>query len=182
MVDSSDYRNATIGFRNSTINHVNILGGSTAVNCSTNCSVSNSWLHGQYLVAGTSDHLGGFLSSGGDGITLTHNSIGCDVQDNSFGGGCSGSLQLYGDFAANTNVTINNNLLLTTFGSYCSSFGYNPGKTYGSNPSNIIVTNNTWQRGPSGVCGTIAATTSYLNANGNQWTNNRYDDGTLLNP
>lgn len=181
-IDADTYRNAAIGFRNFTLERVNALGGTTSVNCATNCTIKDSWLHGQYLTPASSDHLGGFLSNGGPTIDIAHNSIGCDVPDNGAGGGCSGSLQLYGDFATNQDVTVNNNLMLATYGAYCTSFGYNPGKTYGSNPTNIIVTNNIWQRGTSGFCGQISPTTSYLNANGNQWMNNKYDDGAIVNP
>lgn len=181
-VDAGEWTNVAIGFINITMERVNSYGGTTGISCSGNCSISDSWLHGQYLAPGASTHLGGFLSNGGSGILLSGNTISCDIPDNGFGGGCSGAAQLYGDFAINQNVTFDGNLFVATTGAYCTSFGYNPGKPFGSNPANIIVKNNIWQRGVSGMCGGIAATTSFLIGNGNQWTNNRYDDGAVVNP
>jgi len=181
-IDSGEWSNATIGFRNITVDHVNVHGGTTAVSCSNTCTVTNSWLHGQFLASGSSAHLGGFLSNGGSTATVTHNTIVCDVPDNASGGGCSGDAQIYGDFDHLSNFTFTNNFFLATPGAYCTSFGYNPAKPYGSDPTNITVQNNIWQKGTSGYCGTVAASTSFLQANGNVWSNNTYNDGSVLGP
>jgi hypothetical protein len=181
-VDSGGWTNATIGFNGITMRRVEVRGGQTSVICGTDCVVEDSWLHDQFITVGIGQHLGGYMSNGGDNVTVRHNSIVCDVPDDSSGGGCSGSAQIYGDFANNTNFTFDRNLFMETPGGYCTSFGHNPGKPFGDNPANIIVTNNIWQRGSSGICAVFGATTSFLQANGNSWSNNKYDDGIALNP
>ena len=45
---------------------------------SLSCLVQDSYLHGQYLPRERAWHLGGFLSDGGQNMTLRHNFIVCD--------------------------------------------------------------------------------------------------------
>ncbi|QQS20304.1 hypothetical protein IPL85_02560 [Candidatus Saccharibacteria bacterium] len=83
-----------------------------------------------------------------------------------------------------TDVTFDNNLFMPTTGGYGGTFGYNPAKPYGSNPSYIVVTNNVFQRGPTGICGVYGTVTSFLSSGtGNVWSNNTYEnDGTIIPP
>ncbi len=79
--------------------------------------------------------------------------------------------------------TFDSNLFKATPGGYCASFGYNPDKTYGSNPEQIVVTGNIFERGPTGKCAQYGAGTSFLaTAPGSVWRGNIWDDGTPLNP
>jgi hypothetical protein len=101
----------------------------------------------------------------------------CSPEDNNTGGGCTTNATFLGDFAVIADVTVNRNLFVATPAGYCGTFGYNPGKTYGSNPTNVSVTNNIFQRGSNNKCGGFGPATSFLAANGNVWNNNKFTDG-----
>jgi hypothetical protein len=160
------------------------MGGGTSVNCAEKCLIEDSWLHGQYLTPGTDQHLGGFLSNGGNGdIIVRHNTIHCEPRDNVQGGGCSGDGQIYGDFGPLKNITFDGNLFLATPGGYCASFGNNPGKPYGSNSTYIVVTGNVFGRGSDRTCGAFGPVTAFRrNGEGNVWSGNVWEDGPAVNP
>jgi len=165
----------------------NLHGGQTGAICSNDCTVTDSWIHGQYLPVDQDWHLGGFLSNGGHDMTLTHNTISCDTPNNAFGGGCSGDLNLYGDFEAIQDVTIDGNLLTANADAgYCLTAGYNASKPFGLGAANIVVINNTFQRGTTNLCAGFGPFTDYtvlsVPAPGNVWNNNKWDDGTVLDP
>ncbi|HSX34116.1 MAG TPA: DUF4082 domain-containing protein [Candidatus Saccharimonadales bacterium] len=168
-----------------TVRRANIYGGQTSIICSADCNVSDSWLHGQALPAHQTWHLGGFLSNGGSNMQLSHNTISCDTANNIEGGGCSGDLNLYGDFEAIQNITIDGNLFTANQDAgYCLAAGYNASKTYGPGANNVSVINNTFQKGTTGFCAGFGVATDYkiggTPAPGNVWTNNHYDDGTVV--
>lgn len=179
-VDATTWSNAAVGFQNMTIRRCDIEGGITAVNASVNVIVEDSYLHGQRIPATGQAHAGGFLCSGGHDITLTGNTIVCDVLDNGDGGGPSNNLNLFGDFAELSDITVIGNYFPVTAGGYSVSLGHNPSKPFGDNPSDIVFTGNTLARDPvtlkGGVFGTV---TSFLDANGNVYSGNVWaDDGT----
>jgi len=179
-VDAGTWSNAAVGFQNMTITRCNIEGGITAVNASVNVTVTDSYLHGQQISPTGPDHAGGFLCSGGHDITLTHNTIVCDVLDNGFGGGPSNNLNLFGDFAPLLDITIDNNYFPVTAGGYSVSLGHNPGANFGDNPTNITFTDNVLERDPiTGKGGVFGTVTSYLDANGNVYSNNVWADDPL---
>lgn len=174
-IDGTSWVGATVGFQNVTILRSNIYGSQHSVLCGDNCSVTDSWLHDQYEHNG--DHNNAYISNGGSNVTLRHNTLHC-TPSGSIGGGCSSNASFFGDFATIANVTIDSNLLLSTpSGGYCAYLGHDPGKPFGSNPSNVKVMNNYFQKGTSGKCGSNAAVTSFLNANGNVFTGNKFTDG-----
>ncbi|WP_296433301.1 MULTISPECIES: hypothetical protein [unclassified Rhizobium] len=180
LVDGGKWQGPAIGFSNVTVRRSDVRGGQTSVQCTPNCLVEDSWLHGQYLQPGQPQHLGGFLSNGWGDVTLRHNTITCDVEDIG-DGGCSGSAQIYGDFSELTRFTFERNLFQETPGGFCTSFGYNPTKPFGSNPTFIVVKDNVWQRGKNGKCAAFGPTTSFAaGGEGNVWTGNTWDDGTAL--
>src|SRR5262249_53647320 len=91
---------------------LNIHGGRTNAQCDGYCELHDSWLHDNYYVSPS--HMGGFLSNGAYGapVLLDHNTISCNMVNSSAGdgrGGCSGDINFYGDFSAQTNVTVINN-------------------------------------------------------------------------
>jgi hypothetical protein len=179
-VDSTTWSNAAVGFQNMTIRRCDIEGGTTAVNASINVIVEDSYLHGQHISETGQEHAGGFLCSGGHDITLTHNTIVCDVPDNGFGGGPSANLNLYGDFDHLLDITVDGNYFPVTAGGYSVSLGHNPEKPFGSDPSGIVFTDNVLDRDPDtlkgGVFGTV---TSFLAGSGNVYSGNVWsDDGT----
>lgn len=179
-VDATTWPNAAVGFQNMTIRRSNIQGGITAVNASVNVLVEDSYLHGQRISPTGPDHAGGFLCSGGHDITLTHNTIVCDVLDNGFGGGPSNNLNLFGDFAPLLDITITDNYFPATAGGYSVSLGHNPGANFGDDPTNIVFTDNVLARDPiTGKGGVFGTVTSFLDANGNVYADNVWaDDGT----
>lgn len=187
-VNAGTANRAAISLGNYTIKRSNIYGGQTGTLCSGNCEVSDSWLHGQYAPQDQDWHLGGFLSNGGSDMQILRNTISCDYVNNPAGGGCSGDLNLYADFAPIENVTIDGNLLTANPGAtYCSAGGYNALSNFGMGTNNVDFINNTVQRGTSGTCGSVpGAVTDYLVGGnlspGSVWTNNKWDDGTTIDP
>ncbi|MBB4170196.1 MULTISPECIES: hypothetical protein [unclassified Rhizobium] len=180
-VDGGKWQGPAIGFSNVTVRRSEVRGGQTSIQCTPECLVEDSWLHGQYMQPGKPQHLGGFLSNGGHDVTLRHNTIVCDVPDNDMGGGCSGSAQIYADFSALTRFRFERNFFRATPGGFCTSFGLNPGKPFGDNPTYVVVADNVWERGPNGNCAGYGPTTSFhAGGEGNVWRGNVWDDGTPL--
>lgn len=179
-VDATTWPNAAVGFQNMTIRRCDIEGGITAVNASINVLVEDSYLHGQRISATGQDHAGGFLCSGGGDITLTGNTIVCDVLDNGHGGGPSNNLNLFGDFAPLLNIVIGGNYFPVTAGGYSVSLGHNPGANFGDDPTGIEFIDNVLARHPgTGKGGAFGTVTSFLAANGNVYSGNTWaDDGT----
>jgi hypothetical protein len=162
---------------------VHITGGQHSIHCEGACNISDSYMTGQNAPAGASTHNNAFISNGGVNMQISHNTLHCSPELNGADGGCTADLSLFGDFDILQDITISNNLFMATpSGGYCGSFGYNPGKPYGSNPTDIAVTNNVFQRGPNNKCGVYDATTSFLVGNGNTWSGNVWDDGGTINP
>lgn len=167
-----------------TANRVNVTGGQHNVHCEDACSISNSWLHDQYNPAGGSYHNNAFLSNGGTNMTVTHNTLHCTAILNATDGGCTGDLVLLGDFAPITYVSVQSNLFMANNSSisYCTYGGWAPGKPY-PDAHHVVYQNNVFQRGANGKCGVYGAVTSFnIGAAGNVWQNNRWSDGTILNP
>jgi len=182
-INAGNVSQPAVGYGNLTIRRTNLTGGQHSVLCGDNCVMEDNYMHAQYNAPGGSYHNNAFISNGGSGATLTHNTFFCEPENNGSGGGCTADVSFFGDFAVISDITVNNNLFVATpSGAYCGSFGHNPAKPFGSNPSNVVVTNNIFQRGPNNQCGTSAPVTSFLSANGNVWTNNKWDDGATVPP
>ncbi len=186
-INNGNSQRGGVSLGNYTLERVNIHGGQMSALCVKDCVVSDSWFHGQYVPSDQDWHLGGFLSNGGSNMVVQRNTIACDTPNNEMGGGCSGDLNLFGDFAPVENILIDGNLFLESPGAtYCLNLGYNAFKPFGPDASNVDVTNNTVQRGANGKCASVAVGTDYMiggiPAPGNSWTNNSWDDGTLVNP
>jgi len=164
---------------------VNVHGGAKgAIQCAGDCAIHDSWTHDFYLT-GTS-HYDGIGSNGTNNspLVIDHNTIDCNFSATAPGatGGCSGDIGLFGDFSAISNVTITHNLFIgSTSPSYCLYAGTDPGKRYPT-ATNITITGNTFQRGPTGKCGYYGPVAKWAPGNGNTWTNNTYDDGTPITP
>lgn len=174
---------------NMTIRRANIHGGATAVICSYNCDIRDSWLHGQLMPDGVDWHLGGFLGndtgkSGRSDITLVHNTIICDKATNSVGGGCSGNINLFPDFGPVSGVLIKNNFLgASPHISYCLYGGTATGKAYDSGVRDIVVEDNVFARGTNRKCGGYGPVTSFnTELPGNRWSNNIWEDGKPVAP
>lgn len=182
-INASTYNGPAVGFQNLTLDHCNIYGGITAVNMSQNGFMNFCWLHDQYLDPSSANHLGGFLCSGGNNNHIKDCRIQAQTPDNGSGGGESGTVQLYPDFAAVTNMWIDHCYIDWTTGGYAASLGYNPGKP-GGPPSGIVVNNGTlFGRGPNGKGGVFGTTTSWLDTEPtNIFSAFWADDGTPVIP
>jgi len=176
-IDGGNVWTPAVGYGDITMKRTNVHGSRVSVLCGDNCDIQDSYLHGQYLQPGTDWHVNGYVSNGGSNVLVQHNSLACEVNDNANGGGCTGPAASFGDFAPITNVTYNHNLLVATPGAYCLYAGYDTGKPFGSNPTNVAITNNVFQRGPGNDCAAWGPASSFLNANGNVWSNNVWDNG-----
>jgi hypothetical protein len=190
-VDAGVYQGAALGSTNMTVLRSDIHGGQTSVYCYANCTIRDSYLHGQRLPDGVDWHLGAFLANdngndpgGRTNAVLIHNTIACDATPNSSDGGCSGDINLYGDFGPITYVTLDNNLFGANPGlSYCVYGGSSAGKPYSGQAEHVVVVNNVFRRGPNRKCGAYGAVTAFDPARpGNQWTNNVWDDGAPVPP
>lgn len=172
-----------VGYRNITMRGVEVTGSRVSVLCGSNCDIQDSLLHKQYMQPGSDWHVNGYVSNGGSNVLIKHNTLACDVADNSNGGGCTGPAASFGDFEILSKITYDNNLFLAGPGGYCLHAGYNPSKPYGSNPTQVVVTNNVFQRGSGGKCGYWGPVTSFhTTGSGNVWSNNRFEDGQPINP
>jgi hypothetical protein len=69
---------------------------------------------------------------------------------------------------------------------FCAYGGATNGKPFSSDPTNatyIKFTGNVWQRGSDGKCGTYGPITGFdKSRTGNEWSNNKFDDGTAIQP
>lgn len=162
---------------------VEVVGGQHSVHCESGCTIVDSWLHGQEAPEGEATHNNAFITNGGSDIVLRHNSLFCSPEQNAADGGCTADASVFGDFAPVSNITFDRNLFVATpSGGYCGTFGHNPGKPFGDDPSDIHVTGNVFQQGPEGRCGVFGPATSFLDANGNVFRDNVFDDGSPVSP
>lgn len=185
-VDAGTVQLPAVGIGNLTVTRSNIHGGQTAVQCDggTVCTVQDSWLHGQSLAAGSDWHAGGFLSDGGDiNIRLIHNRVVCDAPVTSADGGCTGDINLIPNFAATSDVLIQNNLLgANSNSSYCTYGGEKSTSQY-PHGDHIVYQDNVFERGSSNKCAAYGPVTDFNpNGVGNQWINNLWTDGTPVSP
>jgi hypothetical protein len=179
-VDGGTAQAPAVGYGNLTIRRCNMVGGANTVIGGDNVIIEDSWLHDQYLGPTADDHENGFLSNGGSNITLRHNVIHADEPDNGHDGGVSTNCSLFGDFAPITDVLIENCYFPATPGAYSVSLGYNPSKPFGANPTNVVFRNNVFEYGPTGNGGFFGPVTSFLDANGNVFEGNTWEDGAPL--
>jgi hypothetical protein len=185
-VDAGKVQMAAVGWGNLHVVRSNIHGGVTAVQCeekSVSCLIEDSYLHGQYIPDNQPWHLGGFLSDGGQNITIRHNFVVCDHAVNSVGGGCTGDINLIPNFAPINGALIEHNLLGANIGSaYCTYGGEKSGSTY-PHSYNVVYRDNVFKRGSNGKCADYGPVTGFSSSNsGNQWINNVYEDGVIVPP
>lgn len=172
-----------IGEANFTVLRVEVTGGNRSIYCRKNCTIQDSWVHGQNIADSPRVHASGIRQS--QGGTIIHNRIHCSAEDTSSGGGCSANLTGYGDFEAVQDNTIEKNLFVATPAGACAyggSSGDDGSKPFGHLAQNIIFKDNIFQRG-SGNCGWYFPITDFDDTRpGNQWINNKWDDGSVLPP
>lgn len=173
-VDGGSDQSEAVGLDNVVVLRSNIYGNQHTVHCNENCRVEDSWLHDQFDGASRGWHQNGFLSNGGSNIVIRNNTIHCR-------GGCTADIALIPDGDI-SDVTIENNLLVASPDSaYCLYAGGHSGNKPGS-ASNVVIRDNVVQRGANNRCATYGPVTYFRSGSGNQWINNRWDDGTALPP
>lgn len=192
-----DLNNATficgVGYKNFTILRSEVMHTNRGAYCANNCLIQDSYFHGTNLWPDPSNkaHASGVRNE--QYLTLRHNSLSCDYPGPYPNSdiGCSADMSGYPDDAPIMHDTIDKNLFIANPSSFyfCAYGGNtNDGKPYFSDPNNatyIVFTNNIFQRGSSGVCGDVGGAPIRdfaLNKTGNVWTNNKYDNGTIVNP
>jgi hypothetical protein len=178
-IDGGEAYLHTVGFENVTVLRSDIKGGQSGVNCYFNCLIQDSYLHDPFVPEGEDWHLNAFLSNGGTGIRLIGNTLACNRPTNAAGGGCSSNASIFGDLGPNSDYTIQGNLFVASDEmSYCFYGGHDPKKKFGTQVERIVLKDNVFQRGTTGKCAVYGAVTSYdVAGNGNQWQNNKWDDG-----
>jgi hypothetical protein len=164
-----------------------IVGGQGGILCELDCTVQDSWIHGTDLDPNSEWHASAVRVE--QGSTLIHNTLSCDwtlITNDEIG--CSADMTGYPDFAPINHNTITGNLFMAnpTGLGYCAYGGGSLGKPFSNDPSNatyIAFTDNVFQRGENGKCGTWGAITDFLpDRPGNVWSGNRWSDGTPLPP
>jgi hypothetical protein len=167
--------------------NVNIHGGANGgVDCAGYCGVYDSWIHDFYLAGAT--HYDGIMTNGlynNTPMTIEHNTIDCDFYAQAAGatGGCSADVGLYGDFAPTSYVSVERNLFVASLAqAYCFYGGAEQSKKF-PNPTHVVVTDNTFQRGSNGKCANFGPVAYYASgAPGNDWSGNVWNDGGELSP
>lgn len=180
-VDAGDGPWTGIGDAWFTAERVEVTGGTRSINCYANCTVRDSYVHGQLHDTTGVHHESGIRIN--TNSTLIHNTIACDAPDFPPDAGCSAAITGYPDFDPVRNNRVDGNLIIAGSGGYCSYGGSTTGKPYSGQTADIRFTNNVYQKGSSGKCGFWGAITSFdTRAPGNVWSNNLYDDGTPVPP
>lgn len=174
-----------IGSDNFTVLRTEVVGGNRGIYCRLHCTVQDSWIHGTKLLA--TQHASAIRVERYS--TITHNTMQCDwtaITDSEIG--CSADMTGYPDFAPITHNTITNNLFMANPAGigFCSYGGATRTKQFSNDPTNatyIKFIGNVWQKGPAGKCGEYGPVTDFdKNRTGNEWTGNRFDDGTVIAP
>jgi hypothetical protein len=171
----------TVAYNNITLIRDEVIGGQHSIQCGANCTITDTWAHNQYLPSDSAGHVNAFISNGGNGFFLTHNTLHCTVEPTA-SGGCTADASLFGDFSPISDAHFDKNLFIdrNDGAGYCLQAGWNPGKPYPI-PSNVSVTNNIFKKGPNGHCGIYGVYTAYYTGNGDVFSGNKYDDGTSIN-
>jgi hypothetical protein len=185
-----------IGYRNFTVVRTEVLNSNRAAYCESTCLIQDNYFHGTNLWPDYSNHAHASSVRNEQNNTLRHNSLACDYQgpnyeDKSPAGdlGCSADMSGYPDFAPIKNDTIDRNLFIANPGAdafhggagFCVYGGSTSGKSFSGDPTNgtnIKFTDNVFQRGSNGKCGSFGHVTDFNPlGTGNVWTGNKFDDG-----
>ncbi|HTM83326.1 MAG TPA: hypothetical protein VL179_00205 [Mycobacterium sp.] len=103
---------------------------------------------------------------------------GGDTPVNSVGEGCTGDLNLFGDFAVVSHVVGDSNYLGANTGSSYCLYGGSAGSKQYPRADHVIISNSVFQRGTNRKCGAYGPVSSFdVNGTGNVWENNAWDGG-----
>jgi len=170
-----------VGAVNFTATRVHVTGGNRSMHCWHDCTIQDSYVHGQFRDSTGQVHESGIRM--GQNATIRHNTIACDAPNVPPDAGCSAGLTGYGDFGPVRNNLIDNNYFVTTTGGYCAYGGSSPGKPYSNQTSGIVFRNNVFEKGSGGKCGFWGPITSFNSSlPGNTWTGNVWNTGGTIPP
>ena len=174
-----------VGSHDFTALRLEVIGGNRGMYCEKNCKIQDTYVHGTDLKA--TQHASAVRVE--QNATLIHNKLQCDWTDLTDSEiGCSADMTGYPDFAPIKNNTIDNNYFVANPAGlgFCAYGGDTQGKPFSGDPTNatnIVFKNNVFEKGSNGKCGTWGAITDFNpNRAGNVWTNNKWDDGSTVNP
>ena len=166
---------------NITVRHSEITGSASGGVCAS-CTVEDSWFHDEWIPPTSLDHMSAYRMD--RHTTLRHNTLSCDFDPTGMNpeAGCSAGLTGYPDFNAVEFNTVDRNLLVANAKSaFCAFGGSSNGKPFSGSTNHIAFTDNVFQKGANGTCGSYGPITDFdRNAPGNVWSGNRWDDGTSL--
>ena len=168
-----------------------VTGGHGTFYCELDCLLENSIFHkqGTDWAEGGQTHFSAVRMD--ETLTLRHSTIICEAGRPRPGTGCSASLTGYPDsgFGPVNNNLIERNLFIGNRGggaTMCAYGGATPGKPHSNDPTNatyIRFISNRFVRAGAQYCGNLG-TILHFDAlrTGNQWTDNLYDTGEVVNP
>jgi hypothetical protein len=181
--------NCGVTGQNFTLRYSEIVNTNRGVWCQKNCIIEDNYIHGTTLEPVASNLAHASAARVEQYTTIRHNVLSCDF-DGPFPNnelGCSAGMTGYPDFAPIHHNTIEGNLFVANrTNGFCAYGGATQGKPYSNDPLNatyIVFRDNVWQRGSTRKCGAYGPITSFnASGTGNVWSNNRWDDGTLVPP
>lgn len=156
---------------NITVQRANIYTISDGIQANVNGTITDTFIHD--LKFFTNDHNDSFLMTGGNTMTLTHNTFHNPLNQ-------TAALGLFCDFSEITNVTATNNLLI---GGGYSVYGGGNGSSC-TNSHDIQFINNKFSREVWSNGGFNGPVTGFnATQSGSLWTGNVWlDDGTTVSP
>lgn len=181
FIDVGDQPGTGLEAYNYTAERVHIVGGNRSAYCAWNCTIRDSYVHGQFT-----DETGEYHESGirmEQNTTLIHNSIACDAPLVPPDAGCSAGLTGYGDFQPVRDNLIQGNLFLPSTGSACAYGGSSEGKPHSDGAQNIRFVDNVFVRGHNNKCGVYFPVIDFdRTAPGNVWQGNVWNSGGAVRP
>lgn len=181
-VDAGNRIATGIGSVDFTATRVHVYGGNRSIHCYRDCTVEDSYVHGQFT-----DDTGVAHESGirmGQRAIIRHNTILCDAPNVPTDAGCSANLTGYGDFAPVRDNVIENNLFPYSTGGFCAYGGSSGGKEFSDDAENIVFRSNVFVRGSvdgSAGCAWWGPITDFDPSRpGNVWEANVWDDGSPI--
>lgn len=171
--------NTGLGNANYVATRVEVTGGRRSAYCERNCTIEASWMHGQAGDPTGQAHMSGIRMS--QDTVIRGNTVVCDGPRTPPESGCSAGLTGYGGFAPVQNNLIEGNIFYGGTAGYCAYGGSSESKAFAGDANRIRFIDNVFVRGESGKCGSFGAVASFdINAPGNEWSGNRWEDGELL--
>jgi hypothetical protein len=193
-----------IGKSNFVATRVHVTGGIRGVWCEYNCTLRDSYVHGQAIDnngantcvdANGTKHVcihesGARQGSGPDaahGQNFIHNTWTCDAPDQADpnpgandSSGCSATLTGYGDFATIQYNTVQRNLFLETEGATCVYGGGTAGGKPFPNANHQTFTENVFHGGSDNKCGWAFTSSDWRTDATNTWSSNWLWNGSTL--